>query len=258
MIPTSESRQLQERGYVVLEDFITPDRLQRLRDRVEQVYAEEGDIAGHEFRREDHVRRLANLVAKGEEFADLVADPQILERVACVVGPDFKLSSLNARSANPYEDCRQPLHIDAGAIPDELGFWVCNTIWLLDDFTVENGATRCVPGSHDWRLNPVETLEDPLASHPQEVLVTARAGAVVVMNAHMWHGGTENRTAAPRRALHAFYCRADKPQQQYQKALIPENVQQSFRPEVRKILALDDPSNDEVSSKSTGASGFLK
>jgi ectoine hydroxylase-related dioxygenase (phytanoyl-CoA dioxygenase family) len=258
MIAASEARQFEERGYVVLEDFIAPERLRRLRYRVEQVYALEGDNAGHEFRSEDHVRRLANLVAKGEEFEDLVSDPAILERVGYVLGAEFKLSSLNARSANPFENCRQPLHIDAGAIPDARGYWVCNTIWLLDNFTPENGATRCVPGSHGWRLNPVEVLEDPVAPHPQEVLITARAGAVVVMNAHMWHGGTENRTAAPRRALHAFYCRADQPQQQYQKALIPEDVQNRLRPEVRKILALDDPWNDEVSSKSTGASGFLK
>ncbi len=183
----------------------------RLRDRVEQVYAEEGESAGHEFRYEDHVRRLANLVAKGVEFENLVSDPAILERIELVLGADFKLSSLNARSANPYEDCRQPLHIDAGAIADERGYWVCNTIWLLDDFTPENGATRCIPGSHHWGMNPVTTLPDPVAPHPDEVLVTARAGAVVVMNAHMWHGGTENRTASPRRALHAFYCRADKP-----------------------------------------------
>ena len=43
------------------------------------------------------------------------------------------------------------------------------------------------------------------------------AVTVVVMNAHLWHGGTANRTSAHRRALHAFYTRWDKPQQQYQK-----------------------------------------
>jgi ectoine hydroxylase-related dioxygenase (phytanoyl-CoA dioxygenase family) len=254
----SRQQELDDRGYIVLEDFMSPARLQRLRDGVERVYAEEGESAGHEFRHEDHVRRLANLVAKGEEFEDLVSDAAILEQVSCVLGTDFKLSSLNARSANPYENCRQPLHVDAGAIVDEQGYWVCNTIWLLDDFTPENGATRCIPGSHQWGINPVQTLPDPMAPHSGEVLVTARAGAVVVMNAHMWHGGTENRTARPRRALHAFYCRSDKPQQQYQKALIPEEIQRRLRPEVRRILALDDPRNDELSSQSTGASGFLK
>jgi ectoine hydroxylase-related dioxygenase (phytanoyl-CoA dioxygenase family) len=254
----TERQSLDDLGYVVLDDFIAPDRLQQLRDRVEQVYAEEGENAGHEFRHEDHVRRLANLVAKGREFEELVSDREVLQRIALVLGDDFKLSSLNARSANPFEDCRQPLHIDAGAIADQRGYWVCNTIWLLDDFSPENGATRCIPGSHKWAKNPVAVLSDPLARHPGEVLVTARAGAVVIMNAHMWHGGTENRTALPRRALHAFYCRGDKPQQQYQKALIPEAVQQGFRPEVRRILALDDPRNDDISSKSTGASGFLK
>lgn len=251
-------QQIDQLGYMVLENFMTPERLQCLRDRVEQVYAEEGDRAGHEFRQEDHVRRLANLVAKGREFEDLVIDPVIHERIAWVLGNDFKLSSLNARSANPYEPSRQPLHIDAGAIPDDQGYWVCNTIWLLDDFTAENGATRCIPGSHKWSTNPVTTLADPLAAHPDEVLVTAPAGSVVVMNAHMWHGGTENRTGRPRRALHAFYCRGDKPQQQYQKALIPDEVQRRLRPEVRRILALDDPRNDDLSSQSTGASGFLK
>jgi ectoine hydroxylase-related dioxygenase (phytanoyl-CoA dioxygenase family) len=258
MIADSERSQLEERGYVVLEDFIAPDRLERLRERVEEVYSAEGERAGSEFRHEDHVRRLANLVAKGEIFEDLVSDPEILERVGCVLGSDFKLSSLNARSANPFENCRQPLHVDAGAIADERGYWVCNTIWLLDDFTPENGATRCVPGSHKWRMNPVAAVADPLAPHPEEILVAARAGAVVVMNAHLWHGGTENRTALPRRAIHAFYCRNDKPQQQYQKALIPPDVQERFRPEVRRILALDDSQNDLISSQSTGASGFLK
>jgi ectoine hydroxylase-related dioxygenase (phytanoyl-CoA dioxygenase family) len=101
-------------------------------------------------------------------------------------------------------------------------------------------------------------LPDPEANHPEETLVTAPQGTVVVMNAHLWHGGTENRTDAPRRALHAFYSRWDIPQQQYQKRLIPAELQDRFAPELRKILALDDAYNDEISSPMTKASGFLK
>jgi len=81
---------------------------------------------------------------------------------------------------------------------------------------------------------------------------------VVVMNAHMWHGATDNRTSKPRRALHAFYSRQDKPQQQYQKALLRPEVQAGLTPMQRQILALDDPENDRVSSTITGMSGFLR
>jgi ectoine hydroxylase-related dioxygenase (phytanoyl-CoA dioxygenase family) len=152
----------------------------------------------------------------------------------------------------------QPLHCDVGAIADDSGYWVCNTIWLLDDFTADNGATRIVPGSQRWRELPQKALSDPQARHPEEKLVLGKAGSVVVMNTHAWHGGTANRTPYPRRALHAFYTRGDKPQQQYQKALLRPETQARLSPELRRILALDDPRNDELSSKTTGMSGFLR
>ena len=101
-------------------------------------------------------------------------------------------------------------------------------------------------------------LADPLAPHPDEILLTGRAGSVAVMNAHMWHGGTANTTAAPRLAMHAFYCRSDKPQQQYQKRLVRPDVQATMSADLRRILALDDPLNDELSAVVPVRSGFLK
>ena len=175
-----------------------------------------------------------------------------------VLGPDIKLSSLNARSADPYSDEGQPLHVDMGAIPDEKGYWVCNTVWLLDDFTADNGATRMIPGSHKWGTRPQEVLDDPMAPHPDEVLLIGKAGSIAVMNAHVWHGGTANRTAAPRLAMHAFYCRRDKPQQQYQKSLLRPETRACLSADVRDILALDDPRNDEMSATVEVRSGFMK
>jgi ectoine hydroxylase-related dioxygenase (phytanoyl-CoA dioxygenase family) len=178
--------------------------------------------------------------------------------VGHVLGPRLKLSSLNARSANPWSDEAQPLHVDAGALPDERGYWVCNTVWLLDDFTPENGSLRVVPGSHRSGRKPQDALADPQARHPDEVLVTGRAGDLVVMNSHLWHGGTANRTGRPRLALHAFYCRWDKPQQQYQKGLLRPETQEALSPAARAILALDDPENDALSAVGAGSSGFMK
>jgi hypothetical protein len=63
--------------------------------------------------------------------------------LACVehtLGHDFKLSSLNARSARPRSYWMQPLHCDTGALPDEKGNSVCNVVWIVDDFTAETRA----------------------------------------------------------------------------------------------------------------------
>jgi ectoine hydroxylase-related dioxygenase (phytanoyl-CoA dioxygenase family) len=253
-----ERASLDEKGYVVVERFLDAGTLQQVRDRVEELYEAEGESAGSEFRKEEGSRRLANLVDKGEIFQRLIAMPRILALVGHVLGERFKLSSFNARSANPYSSEVQPLHCDAAALPDADGYWVCNTIWLLDDFTRENGATRVIPGSQDWKLLPQEAFTDPVAPHPQEIVLEAPAGSVVVMNTHAWHGGTANRTANHRRALHAFYCRFDKPQQQYQKRLLRAETQAQLSPEARRLAALDDPLNDELSAAEQRASGFLK
>jgi ectoine hydroxylase-related dioxygenase (phytanoyl-CoA dioxygenase family) len=253
-----EKQSLDDAGYLVLECFMSPDLLERVRERVEELFIEEGDQAGSEFKQETQSRRLANLVNKGEVFRQVIGIPEIVERVAYVLGPKFKLSSLNVRSVNPHSDWVQPLHADVGAIADDKGYWVCNTVWMLDDVTTENGAIRVVPGSHHWGRLPQQVFTDPSAPHPHEVLLTGKAGTVVIMNAHAWHGGTANRTAAHRRAMHAFYVRGDKPQQQYQKRLLRPEVQESLSPELRKLLALDDPLNDRLSSETTGQSGFLR
>lgn len=252
IVKTFES--LREYGYAMLPGFLKASRVAQLIHQVEQLYEAEGASAGSEFRQEPNCRRLANLVDKGPLFRALIGQPQVLELIGFVLGPEYKLSSLNARSADPNSDSAQPLHSDMGAIPDKLGFWVCNTVWMLDDFIETNGALRVVPGTH--RAGKLPPRLDTV--HPDEKLVTGTAGTVVVMNAHLWHGGSANRTSSPRRAIHGFYCRSDKPQQQYQKALLkPETVASLTRQE-RKILALDDPANDLLSADRTIArSGFL-
>jgi len=255
MLSAADRRQVDELGYLVLSDFVPATMLEEMRERVEALWAEEGDDAGTEFRLEPGTRRLANLVDKGDVFARMIVMPGILECVEAVIGSDYKLSSLNARSTNPHNTEAQPWHVDAGAIADERGYWVCNTIWMLDDFTSDNGATRMIPRSHTWRRLPAPGNRDAL---PDEQLVTGGAGTVVVMNTHMWHAGTGNRTDRCRRALHGFYTRGDKPQQQYQKALLRAQTIGALSPAQRKVLALDDPENDQLSSETTRMSGFLK
>jgi hypothetical protein len=254
----AEQRQLDEDGFLALPGLIDPLLLVRLRERLEQLFAEEGEAAGAEFKPEPGCLRLANLVDKGEVFWEAITVPRLLEYVGHVLGPDFKLSSLNARSVLPHGGRVQPLHADMSAVADDRGPWVCNTVWMLDPFTPDNGALRVIPGSHRLGQLPQQVLADPLADHPRQVLVSGAAGTVVVLNAHLWHAGTANRTSCPRTALHAFYCRRDKPQQQHQKKLLRPDVQQGLPAQLRHLLALDDPLNDQLAAEVVVQSGFLK
>ena len=250
--------QLEREGFLVIPGFFSASLCRNLIDRVEELYAQEGERAGSEFRGEPGTRRLANLADKGEIFRDVFANAEILGYISHLLRPRFKLSSLNARSAEPHEQGHQPLHVDQGLLPDAGGAVVANVVWMLDDFTPENGAMRAVPRTHLSGRRPQEVLADPNAPHQDEVLVTGKAGTVCVMNAHLWHGGTANRTTAPRRAIHSFYCRFDVAQQQYQKRLLRPETQAAMPAPLRALLALEDPLNDELCAQVTSQSGFLK
>ena len=256
--PREHLQQLDEVGCLALPGFCDPDTTRRIAERLEALYESEGEQAGSEFKPEEGCRRLANLADKDELFRELMVREDLLAYIRHVLGPSIKLSSLNARSINAGCLRTQPLHADMSALPDVDGYWVCNSLWMLDDFTPENGAVRFVPGTHQSGRLPADVLDDPETEHPGQELATGPAGTVLVMNAHLWHGGLPNLTDRPRRALHIFFARSDHPQQQYQKRLLREETQAGLTPEQREILALDDPLNDRLSRDPAVRSGFLE
>ena len=172
---------------------------------------------------------------KGEVFRRAIVLPRMLEGVRHVLGADAKLSSLNARSADPAQR-RGPAaargHVGAAGRRGLLGLQHRVAARRLHDRRTARPAwcparTRGASGRRTCsRIR--------MAPHPDEILLIGKAGSIAVMNSHLWHGGTANRTAAPRLAMHAFYCRRDKPQQQYQKQLLDPDVQAALSPELRR------------------------
>ena len=209
-------------GYLPLRGVLTPEQVEALRARQAQLLAEEGDAAGTEVHREAGTDRLSNLINKDPIYHVVLTEPRVLAGIAHVLKNDLKLSSLNSRSALPGQGL-QGLHADWGRLEMPGDYQVCNSIWLLDDFTLENGATRLVAGTHLGTKAPQDVMTNPADPHPDEIIVTGKAGDVVIFNSHVWHGGTLNRTDQPRRALHGYFTRRSlEPQLDQQKYLRPE------------------------------------
>jgi len=230
-----EKDQLDHDGFLPLGGILAPDQLGRLRDRLSELMLAEGDQAGMEVHQEAGTDRLSDLVNKGAVFEICFTHPRILAAIAHVLAADFQLSSLNYRAALPGQG-HQALHADwrEPVTPGE--FRVCNSIWLLDDFTADNGPTRVVPGSHLFGTLPKDEMPDPAAPHPNEKILLAPAGTVVIFNSHLWHGGTLNRTTAQRRALHSYFCRRTERQQLDQQAYLRPETYARLSPAARYML----------------------
>ena len=230
-----ERARLDEDGFVALEEVLDAAQLDAMRRRTAELTAAEGERAGLEVHQEAGTDRLSDLVNKDPMFDVCLTHPRILAAMAHVL-EDFSLFSLNSRAALPGRG-HQALHTDFGP-PVDGRYQVCNSIWLLDDFTEHNGATRIVPGSHRSGLLPGDVLDDPAARHPDEALVLGRAGTVVVFNSHAWHGGTLNTTDRPRRALHGAFCRRGVPQQLDQRAYLRPETSARLSPAATYILGV--------------------
>jgi Phytanoyl-CoA dioxygenase (PhyH) len=230
---------LDRQGYLPLPGILAGPEIEGLRARLAELLAIEKDNAGKEVHQEAGTARLANLVDKGDVFRICFSHPRVLAALAHVLGQDMKLSSLNSRAALPGQGL-QALHADWHETVEPGDYQVCNSIWLLDDFTSENGATRMVAGSHRWGKLPAQVMADPKAPHPDEQLLIAPAGTIVVFNSHTWHGGTLNRTLSPRRAIHSYWTRRNQPQQLDQKSHLARETQAGFPAAIRHLLDIGD------------------
>ncbi|EAZ79312.2 putative phytanoyl-CoA dioxygenase [Algoriphagus machipongonensis] len=243
MLTKNEIDFLDTYGYLNLGQLLSDDQVNQVNNRIAELIESEGEKAGAELVESKYIRhpkeegadRLADLVNKGEVFDMFYTHPRVLAGIEAVLGQQYKLSSLNYRAAKPGQGL-QKLHVDwKNTVVNEM-YQVCNSIWLLDDFTENNGATRIVPSSHKWSELPDEALINPLDKHPKEIKIIAPAGSVFIFNSHVWHGGTMNETSKIRRSIHSYFCSKEQPQQIDQKKYITEETLLRIGEKGRAIL----------------------
>ncbi|VEF25286.1 Phytanoyl-CoA dioxygenase (PhyH) [Shewanella baltica] len=148
-----------------------------------------------------------NLHNKSMDWFKLFEHPDILDLLDVVLkqgsynnNEPYYLNNISARCPLMGNQGQQ-LHLDSG-LPGVNYCLKVNVVWLLDDFTASNGATRLVPFSHTWTEFPENGTQ-----HPDEILITGQQGGALIFNANMWHGGGPNVTDASRWALLLGYAR---------------------------------------------------
>lgn len=207
--------ELQAQGYTLLHGLVPDDTLEALRAALDRVHREEAHVPRQMA--EAGCLRGYNLVRRDALFREAVQKPEVLEIVEAILGPDCILHSVESRSALPGGG-QQSLHRDMPCVANvPLSI---NCVWMLDDFTEANGATRLVPGSH---LRPDGPERGRV--YPDEVLGIAPAGTILMFNSLTWHGGGPNHTNRIRRGFHVHYCRAwVKPQRDHPRSMDAESL----------------------------------
>lgn len=176
-------------GYVVVPDALGPEALAGAREDMLRVLVE--TPTGRNSFEGFSTRRVYALFAKTRTFDGPAIEPWLLDVLDRVLG-HYQLSAPVGIQIGPGEKA-QTLHRDDSVypLPQPHPEVVVNSIWALDDFTADNGATRLVPGSHRWEPGRVPAGEET-------VRAVMPAGSAMVYLGSLWHGGGANQTARPR------------------------------------------------------------
>lgn len=190
--------QVNEHGYVIIENAISPKVIEAMKAEVKPLLNHTGrnEFEGHK------TRRIYSVIEKTLALNPFIEHPLIIALLDQVLLPNYLLSQVQAIDILPGET-NQPLHADDSFYPlarprAPIG---AATIWAIDDFTAENGATTLIPKSHLWG-----------DEHPGDgsgynlIPAVMPAGSVLFFIGTLWHGAGANATDNNRMAITAQYC----------------------------------------------------
>lgn len=202
MLSDSEIAQYHDRGYVFPDFKLPADTLAEIRadhDRLLARYPEFRD-------------NCSDLLGFDTGFLNYARNPEILDMVAQLIGPDIALWNMSFFAKPAVNGKKTPWHQDGAYWPIR-PLATC-TVWIaVDDATPENGCMRFIPGSHKSKTlaehavnnDPDYTLNqelDPATYDPAEAIdVTLEAGQISLHDVYLFHGSEVNRSPHPRRGM---------------------------------------------------------
>ena len=223
---------LDEDAGLIIDNFLSDQNLESIRDDL-KPYLNVTRNGQDEFTGFE-TKRVGALMARSKTCQDLALDPLINQMADSFLGPhceSYQLHFTSAIQIGPGESS-QILHRDRGVwggyIPRKIETQF-STVWAINDFTKENGATQVVPGSHKWHKD-----RQPL---PEEIVYAEmKAGSVFIYTGSVLHGGGTNVTEQPRLGVFLHYAPSWLRQEENQYLSCPPEVAKDFSPELRSLI----------------------
>ena len=185
-------KQLEEDGYAILENVLSPEMTDELRALVLDECEAQSSLY------------TMGLLGRGRPFEEIVQQPQLVALAESALGPAMVLGGVTG-SVKGSGPSVVPLHTDYSFVPDPYPEFALNgvAVWALDDWTEASGPTVIVPGSHKLRRSP----EPPHDKEEGGVPVIMPRGSVVFFSYGVWHWAGDRTEPGERVTMHNVYSR---------------------------------------------------
>ncbi len=190
------------KGYVVLPDLLSLQETTEARNLILELAQREKQE--NKLVVQDKKERLYGLIYKGEFFAKLVQDRLILAVIEAILGEDIILGGFSAHILNPGAK-RMGIHVDypywamTSPFPTQPILEI-QVIWLMEDFTADNGAPLFAPGTQNLATKPNKKQFEQTAEK-----ITGTAGTAIISHGLCWHDTSVNKSDRPRVSLLGNY-----------------------------------------------------
>ncbi|MCK0163251.1 phytanoyl-CoA dioxygenase family protein [Marinobacter sp. S6332] len=213
-------------GYVIIENLIPLETCATIKEEGLALLGQTGrnPFEGHQ------TQRVYNVLSKTRATDQLAVHPRILGLMDRLFEPSFLLSQSQIINILPGE-APQGLHHDDAfyRLPRPRQPLGAATVWAIDDFTEDNGATVIVPESHLWG-------SDRHAKRADAIPAVMPAGSVVFFLGTTWHGGGKNTSSHARFAVTHQYCEAYMRQQENYLLELSKETVRSMCPELQALV----------------------
>ncbi|HEY3949296.1 phytanoyl-CoA dioxygenase family protein [Phenylobacterium sp.] len=146
-------------------------------------------------------------------------------------GAPYILHAFNPAVVRPQAQVYlHKIHRDVGTHAGDFHLLI-NMLVMVDAFTLENGATHVLSGSH---REPAKPDEDRFWSQSDRLV--GPAGSIVLFDSNLWHAAGTNVSDQPRAALTLSFSRAFMKQQMDYPRFLGEAYGRGLNPQMRQLL----------------------